>query len=193
MQLREGVGFPSTCKVVALYRRPICWQDPNKFYRRLGLTPAASDEDIRRAGRELLRRYHPDGTEPNEAKFLATEEAYRCLRENRDSYDATPPDHVMVTESNKSDPRLIHIHPESKYSGWSYFSEIPRVSDDSIAIWAYENFLDHALTVPTSMPCIAVALIDGPWNPWIDDGLIYVPVSGLRGRVVSTSESSDQQ
>lgn len=188
MQIREGIGFPSTCKVVAPYHRPICWQDPNRFYRLLGLTPAASDEDIRRAGRRLLARHHPDGPEPDEEKFLAVDEAYRCLRDNRTLYDMVPEGHVMVTDKNRNDPRLIHLeHSVEEYTGWSYFSEIPRVSDDKLAAWAYEEYLAEALATPTTLPRIAVVLLEDIGNPWVEDGLIYVPVSELRGKLVPTS------
>lgn len=186
MKLREGVGFPSTCKVLALYRRPVRWRDPNLFYRRLGLTPNASEDDIRHAGRELLRRYHPDGSEPNEEAFLAVEEAYRHLRTNREAYDATPEGHVVVTESNKQDARLTYTR-QKRYEGWSYFSEVPRVSDDEVAQWAYERYLEEALNIETSLPRIAVALFQGEGTPWIEDGLIYIPVSEFQGKVKATS------
>lgn len=192
MQIRKGVGFPSTCKVVVVYRRPPCWKDPNHFYRLLGLTPNASDEEVRNAGRKLLARYHPDGPEPDEEKFLATEEAYRCLRDKRDEYDATPADHVMVTESNKESPKLVHMEPESRYNSWSYFSEVPRATDDSVAVWAYEQYLAPALKTPTTLPRIAVVLIQANGDPWIDDGLIYIPVSDIRGKMVATSEDHSE-
>lgn len=190
MNLREGIGFPSTCKVIAPYRRPVRWRDPNRFYRLLGLTPAASDDDIRHAGRELLRKYHPDGNEPDEEAFLAIEEAYRILRADRDTYDATPDGHVVVTEENKNDPRLSPTSTPAgkRYKGWSYFSEVPRISDDEVATQAYDLYLEEALATPTSLPRIAVALFWGEGTPWIEDGLIYVPMSELRGKLQATFE-----
>lgn len=181
MQLRKGVGFPSTHKGLDLYRKAPCWRDPNLFYRRLGLTPEASDEEIKKAGRELLRRYHPDGSSPDPEAFLAVEEAYRCLRDNRNVYDMTPDNHVMVTARNHNDPDLVHM--PHRYEGWSYFSEVPRATDDAVALWAYEHYLEQALATPTTMPRIAVALIQGKGTPWLDDGLIYVPVSEIQGKL----------
>lgn len=187
MQLRQGIGFPSTSKKLVVFNRPICWQDPNKFYYRLGLTPTASDKEVRKAGRDLLRKYHPDGSDPDPERFRSVEEAYRCLRDNRAVYDATPADHVMVTDSNKGDPSLI-LFPIPRYSGWSYFSEVPRATDDSVALWAYEQYLEEALRTPTSLPRIAVALIQGEGPAWIEDGLVYVPVTGIQGRMETTPE-----
>lgn len=188
MQIRKGVGFPSTCKVVVAYRRPPCWKDPNHFYRRLGLTPNASDDEVRNAGRKLLALHHPDGAEPDEEKFLAIEEAYHYLRNKRDAYDAIPVDHVMLTESNKDDPKMVHMNPKSRYTGWSYFSEVPRATDDSVAVWAYEQYLALALKTPTTLPRIAAVLIQGEGDPWIEDGLIYVPMSDIPGKMVATPE-----
>ncbi len=63
------------------------------YYDLLGLTPAASVQDIRRAYRELSKRYHPDTTAlPGAiatAKFQDLNEAYATLSnlERRSIYD----------------------------------------------------------------------------------------------------------
>lgn len=190
MRLREGIGFPSTCRELVPYRRPLRWQDPNGLYRLLGLTPAASDEEVRKAGRDLLRKVHPDGSDPDPDKFLKVEEAYRVLTTDRDTYDNTPTGHVMVTESNRADDSLVPVAPT--YSGWNYFSEVPRVTDDSVALWAYEQYLARALATPTTLPYVSVALVQGKGEPWIDDGLIFVPVSDVQGRMDSTSGANSE-
>lgn len=191
MKIRHGVGFPSTCQEVVLYRRPPRWHDANGFYRLLGLTPAASDDEVRKAGRALLRQYHPDGTEPDHETFLAVQEAYKTLTTDRTTYDQTPPGHVLVTESNKLDPELTTSR-SSDYTGWSYFSEVPRVTDDSVALWAYEQYLAQALATPTSLPRLSVALVQQSGEPWIDDGLIYVPMSDVQGMMVATSGTNSE-
>ena len=190
MQMREGIGFPSSCKVLVPYCRPMSWRDPNGFYRTLGITPMSSDEEVRKAGRALLARYHPDGPEPDEEKFLDVQDAYRTLTEDRVAYDSTPDDHVLVTEANKTRSDITTL--KSSYAGWGYFSEVPRATDDSVAVWAYEHYLAQALAIPTTMPRLAVVLIQGKGNPWVDDGLIYVPVSEIEGRVVATSEKHSE-
>ena len=189
MQLRKGIGFPSSCRELVPYRRPIAWRDPNGFYRLLGLTPAASDSEIRRSGRRLLALHHPDGPEPDEEKFLCVQEAYRTLSDRRHAYDSMTDGQFMVTHDHK-DLGGFRFAESGGYRGWSYFSELPRVSDDEIATLAYEKYLHEALRMSTSLPCIAVALIQGRGNPWIDDGLIYVPVSDIGAILAPTSETS---
>ncbi|NEN93063.1 MAG: J domain-containing protein [Okeania sp. SIO3H1] len=63
------------------------------FYSLLGLHPQASNQEIRRAYRELSKRYHPDTTDMPEAiakaKFQQINEAYATLvnSEKRLEYD----------------------------------------------------------------------------------------------------------
>ncbi len=65
----------------------------NSFYARLGVAPSASAIEIRRAYRELSKRYHPDTTSlPADIateKFQQLNEAYATLSnpERRASYD----------------------------------------------------------------------------------------------------------
>jgi curved DNA-binding protein len=61
------------------------------YYRILGVTRNASDDDIKKAYRRLARRYHPDvSKEPHaEERFKEVSEAYETLRdrEKRAAYD----------------------------------------------------------------------------------------------------------
>jgi hypothetical protein len=67
-------------------------QDPKGFYRRLGIQPSASAEEIKFAYRELAKKLHPDTNKNDNAKtlFQAISEAYGVLSdpERRASYDA---------------------------------------------------------------------------------------------------------
>lgn len=64
------------------------------YYDQLGLHPSASERDIRRAYRELSKRYHPDTTTLPvtiaTSKFQSLNEAYATLSnyERRSLYDA---------------------------------------------------------------------------------------------------------
>lgn len=62
------------------------------YYKILGLTKEASQDEIKRAYRRLARKYHPDvSKEPNaEERFKEVSEAYEALRdpEKRAAYDS---------------------------------------------------------------------------------------------------------
>ncbi|MBM6700053.1 DnaJ domain-containing protein [Bifidobacterium pullorum subsp. saeculare] len=62
------------------------------FYKVLGVSKDATDEDIKKAYRKLARKYHPDVNKTKEAeeKFKDISEAYDVLsnKENRQKYDA---------------------------------------------------------------------------------------------------------
>jgi curved DNA-binding protein CbpA len=55
-------------------------------YQTLGITPGVSDEEVRKAYRRLVQRYHPDhngGSEESERRFEEVQEAYAKIRELR--------------------------------------------------------------------------------------------------------------
>lgn len=67
--------------------------DSNNYYDRLGVKPTASPQTIRRAYRDLSKRYHPDTTQLAAAvakeKFQRLNEAYATLSspDKRSAYD----------------------------------------------------------------------------------------------------------
>ena len=56
----------------------------NDPYKTLGIEPGASDEEIKRAYRELARKYHPDNYQNNPLADLAEEK----MKEINEAYDA---------------------------------------------------------------------------------------------------------
>ena len=56
----------------------------NDPYKTLGIEPGASDEEIKRAYRELARKYHPDNYQDNPLADLAEEK----MKEINEAYDA---------------------------------------------------------------------------------------------------------
>ena len=60
-------------------------------YQVLGVSPSASDEEIKRAYRELVKKYHPDNYNDNpladlaEAKMKEINEAYDTIKQRRPS------------------------------------------------------------------------------------------------------------
>lgn len=65
---------------------------PRDYYEVLGLKKGASEAEIKRAYRDLARKYHPDrnpGDKAAEEKFKEIQEAYKVLsdKEKREQYD----------------------------------------------------------------------------------------------------------
>jgi DnaJ-domain-containing protein 1 len=61
------------------------------YYRILGLTRTVSADEIKKAYRRLVRRYHPDGQVGDEDKLKTINEAYAVLGDpqQRQQYDRT--------------------------------------------------------------------------------------------------------
>ncbi len=59
------------------------------YYKILGISKSATDEDIKRAYRKLAHQYHPDKASGDESKFKEINEAYQVLgnQEKRSRYD----------------------------------------------------------------------------------------------------------
>src|SRR6201997_4730045 len=64
------------------------------YYRILGVDRAADDKTIKSAYRKLARKYHPDVTKGQDARFKEINEAYEVLSdpEKRRRYDTLGPD-----------------------------------------------------------------------------------------------------
>ena len=62
------------------------------YYKILGVPETASEEEIKKAYRELAIKYHPDRNSGNEEKFKEITEAYSILSDSskREEYDAEP-------------------------------------------------------------------------------------------------------
>lgn len=60
-------------------------QTQAKWFETLGVAETATREEIDAARRGLLKRFHPNGSEPDEVKFFAVGEAYRIAMELRGS------------------------------------------------------------------------------------------------------------
>lgn len=107
-------------------------QHQTGYYALLGLHPSASPIEIRRAYRELSKRYHPDTTElpatTATAKFQQLNEAYATLSnpERRGLYDQN----IGYSRINVIQPPPGFNHqvnqPQRKYSSSAYLDPTDR-------------------------------------------------------------------
>ena len=128
-----GLGYPSCNRSLSRIVRNV--NDPNGYYAELGLLPWASHDEIKRALRDVYRRYHPDGLTPDSDKFLRFQEIGAVLTnpEMKLRYDQTPKDHLfmdsevlsIISESDIDIENVISFEEESKDHGryYDYYSE----------------------------------------------------------------------
>ena len=183
----DAAGFPSSCREVDLYRSPK--KDAMGFYALVGLCPSASDEEVKSAFRRELRKYHPDGTEPDREKFEQIEKAYRTLTEDRVAYDnlEEPPEEpepltqeerdafqdLIEREGRDTAERLVEELIEQK-QGWSFYCLGPCEVNFDIAQEWYELALpflaDHGICEQ-----IILCLVPGLEDAMLDSGVLMVP------------------
>lgn len=77
-------------------------------YMVLGIEPNASEEEIKRAYRELARKYHPDRYVNNPLSDLAQEK----MKQINEAYD-------QLTRQKNSDPNASYAHQSQGYTGGS--------------------------------------------------------------------------
>jgi hypothetical protein len=132
--------------------------DPEGYYARLGLEPAATRADVVTAFRSRARLLHPDVPKTGDTKaFLALKQAYDVLsnRERRAAYDR-----------KAREPMRIPIQPEAAFARPAPFTpetvlgRQPRLFDIPVVLWiALGAFLclcvyqaaTHLLTAPKTV------------------------------------------
>ncbi len=104
---------------------------PQNYYDRLGIHPSASAVEIRRAYRELSKKYHPDTTILPTAlatvEFQALNEAYAAISnpERRAAYDLTIGYSRLVVVQPGTRFQPIASRPD-KYRSSAYLDAIDR-------------------------------------------------------------------
>ncbi len=157
-------------------------QNQNNYYGLLGLYPSASPIEIRRAYRELSKRYHPDTTDLPAAtatpKFQQLNEAYATLSnpERRVLYDQQ----IGYSRINVIQP-LPNFHPtldqtRPKYSSSAYLDPNDRPLSPG------EIFALFILGL-TFVGCLLLAIAIG-----LTRGDSAFPVSGTSSKQAATQQ-----
>lgn len=180
-----GVGYPSCSR--ALARVPRNTADPNGYYYELGLYPWSSDAEIKSALRSAFRRYHPDGSSPDEARFLRVQEISDALTDPamKYKYDHTPDDELFVDSEVRAVMDEVGI-PKSALSPFAveelpgeiffdYFSDGVEPFDCLKSQYWYYNFVAIAPIFHYTR-AIRVKLCDGTIPLWYPlSGMMVIP------------------
>lgn len=181
-----GVGFPSCSRALSLVVRNT--NDPNGYYEELGLYPWATDDEIKAALRLVFKRFHPDGTAPDEAKFMRFKEIGEVLLNpvSKKRYDDTKTGELFIDSEIREIISLEGISldevaspfedvtAEDREVFYDYFAADHSPWDMMLAQEWYEYLVDVAPMVGYSK-AIRVMLHDG--NPdWMDRaGILMIP------------------
>lgn len=186
----EGIGFPSANRALAVI--PRFSHDVNGYYRAIGVLPGASNDEIRRAVRVLLRRYHPDGVEPDQELFARMVTVRDVLLDSarRQNYDNLPPGQLFI------DPEIRDLmdqmgvplaaavpfqQPElPKANDYDYYADDPQPGDDLLASGWYPFLLKLAPAFGYT-GVIKVLIYDGGPRFAYRSGLFYIPRVFLPG------------
>lgn len=192
-----GSGYPSCNR--ALARRVRNVNDPNGYYAELGLLPWATQDEIKRALRDVYRRYHPDGLTPDSEKFMRFQEIGTVLNDQqlKMRYDQTPDGQLFIDSEilsviAEAGIGLDVLAPfddhelEDKESFYDYYSEGEDPFDMINAQQWYEALLSVAPMVgytksirlfiteedkPVFAPQAGIIQIPRGWEP--NSGLAY--------------------
>ena len=145
------------------------------YYDVLGVSPDAGADEIKRAYRQLARRYHPDiSGDDRGAAFLEVSRAYEVLRhaERRRSYDArlsAPPEgraEWLADEVAIDFPSVSSVLDRMRHS---FFGASPSASlSAEILISAEEAFwgVSVPLDVPLRRTCPRCGGRGETWTEW---------------------------
>lgn len=131
-------------------------------YQVLGVSPNASDDEIKKAYRELSRKYHPDTNANNpladlaEEKFKQVQEAYQQIMDQRErggqktyQYNSTSNQSYSGSTYQNSatwqdDPKMVAV---ANYINSRHYKEALNVLSDipnRTGYWYYFNAIAHA-------------------------------------------------
>ncbi len=87
-------------------------------YKVLGVSRTATDDDVKRAYRELARKYHPDNYANNPLADLAQEK----MKEINEAYDQITKERASAQSSQQSQQQATYDYGYRPGSGSSYYS-----------------------------------------------------------------------
>ena len=111
-------------------------------YRVLGLLRGATLAQVKAAHRRLAKRFHPDGTTGDDARFLAIQEAYQLLSDpvRRREWDrAHAPGPVRAAGSRRRTTGAEPFHPATAAGVRRAIRRRPRAATPRSRTWSAEH------------------------------------------------------
>jgi molecular chaperone DnaJ len=102
-------------------------------YKVLGVTPSATNDEIKKAYRELSRKYHPDSYVDNplsglaEEKFKEVQEAYdQIMRDRENGYSGGNSYYSGASASQSTEEETVEMQAAFNYINSGYYNEALR-------------------------------------------------------------------
>lgn len=172
-----GVGYPSCSREISLVSPNS--NDPNGYYRFLGIPPGATYKQIKTAVRIKYRRYHPDGWDPNRELFVKTKWIAKVLLTPhlKKFYDDTPPGYEF-RDSENADKEIrdkIDLEEPTLEPLYHFFAFEPEIGDVQLAQQWYEHLVSVA-PIFRYKRSIRVVLSNDAQPFWLGEaGMMIIP------------------
>ena len=127
----------------------------NDPYSVLGVSPSASDDEVKKAYRELARKYHPDNYHDNPLADLASEK----MKEINEAYDAITKGREAGTSYSGGSAYQSQGYQQSYSAGYQSGAAGGNAAYAQIRNLINANQLDQATTMLNSIPNH-----DAEWN-----------------------------
>ena len=99
------------------------------YYKILGLTKNASENEIKKSYRDLSKKYHPDKNNGNDEKFKEITEAYETLSDKQKKMNYDTGNKMTIQEQREKDIMMIvNIPLKDLYKSFNLKRNIERIS-----------------------------------------------------------------
>jgi hypothetical protein len=134
----------------------------DQYYYILGLSPGAPDTQIKKAYRQLARKYHPDvSSEPDaEERFIEITAAYEYLLEKRYA-----PSMVFEYEEPKPDAEELRRERARQFAQMRY-EQFRKETMDFRKAWYYTPLKIIRLVVVVALYVVALGMLLSPVISW---------------------------
>lgn len=142
-----GLGYPSASRELVKIRYGN--NDPNGYYLILGLDPQCTMSEIKYKYRELTKKYHPDGYEPNIDKFREIKEIYNTLIDHnkRTEYNNIP-ENSNLFFLGPLEKEKIREEAQKRHIAWDKLVQSPETDKNKIKCNEESDLYTYTADIP---------------------------------------------